>query len=77
LDAAVVGARDETAGEIPMAFVVRKDSSTLDAGELVHFVAERIAPHKTIRAIEFIDQIPKSPTGKILRRVLEDRVRAH
>lgn len=76
LDAAVVGAPDETAGEIPMAFVVRKDSSTLDASELMHFVAARIAPHKRVRAVEFIDQIPKSPTGKILRRVLKDRVRA-
>jgi acyl-CoA synthetase (AMP-forming)/AMP-acid ligase II len=76
LDAAVVGAPDETAGEIPMAFVVRKDSSALNAGELMHFVAARIAPNKKVRAVEFIDQIPKSPTGKILRRVLSDRVRA-
>jgi acyl-CoA synthetase (AMP-forming)/AMP-acid ligase II len=77
LDAAVVGAPDEAAGEIPMAFVVRKDRATLNACELMEYVAARVAPHKKVRAVEFVDQIPKSPTGKILRRVLKDRVRAH
>ena len=40
---------------------------------LMEFVAERVAPYKKIRAVEFVDQIPKSPSGKILRRVLRDR----
>jgi 4-coumarate--CoA ligase len=72
-DAAVVGAPDEAAGEIPMAFVVRRENATLDAAELMQYVADLVAPHKKIRAVEFIDHIPKSPTGKILRRVLRDR----
>jgi 4-coumarate--CoA ligase len=76
LDAAVVGAPDEAAGEVPMAFVVLRDSATLEAGELMQYVAARVAPHKKVRAVEFVDQIPKSPTGKILRRVLKERVRA-
>jgi len=76
LDAAVVGAPDPAAGEIPMAFVVRKEGLPLDAEELMQYVAARVAPHKKIRAVEFIQQIPKSPSGKILRRVLRDRVRA-
>jgi acyl-CoA synthetase (AMP-forming)/AMP-acid ligase II len=76
LDAAVVGAPDEAAGEIPMAFVVRRDGAYLDAAELMSFVAARVAPHKKIRAVEFIDEIPKSPAGKILRRILKERVRA-
>jgi acyl-CoA synthetase (AMP-forming)/AMP-acid ligase II len=75
-DAAVVGAPDEAAGEIPMAFVVCKDGAYLDAAELINFVAARVAPHKKIRAVEFIAEIPKSPTGKILRRILKERVRA-
>ena len=75
LDAAVIGAPDEAAGEIPMAFVVRRDGANLDAAELMSFVAARVAPHKKIRAVEFIDEIPKSPTGKILRRVLKEVVR--
>src|SRR5438309_377581 len=73
-DAAVIPCRDDEAGEIPKAFIVLKDSATTE--ELMGFVAERVAPHKKIRAVEFIDQIPKSLSGKILRRVLVERDRA-
>lgn len=76
LDAAVVGAPDESAGEIPMAFVMRRSGMNVDAAELMAYVAARVAPYKKIRAVEFIDAIPKNPSGKILRRVLKDRVRA-
>jgi len=43
--------------------------------ELMAFVADRVAPHKKVRRVEFIDRIPKSPTGKILRRVLVEQER--
>ncbi len=76
LDAAVIGAPDEAAGEIPMAFVVKKTGTTLDAGELMQYVAARVAPYKKIRAVEFVTEIPKSSAGKILRRVLKDRLGA-
>ncbi|HKE26135.1 MAG TPA: AMP-binding protein [Bryobacteraceae bacterium] len=76
LDAAVVGAPDESAGEIPMAFVVPKTGAVLDAADLMNYVAIRVAPHKKIRAVEFVDAIPKTTSGKILRRVLKDRIRA-
>ena len=76
LDATVIGAPDEAAGEIPMAFVVRRDNATLDADELMQYVAARVAPHKKVRRVEIVDQIPKSPTGKILRRVLREREKA-
>jgi acyl-CoA synthetase (AMP-forming)/AMP-acid ligase II len=59
MDAAVIGTPDESAGEIPTAFVVLKQGATLDAAELTQYVAARVAPYKKIRAIEFIDQIPK------------------
>ncbi|HET8923832.1 MAG TPA: AMP-binding protein [Candidatus Acidoferrum sp.] len=75
LDAGVIGAPDEAAGEIPLAFVVKKAGAALDAGELIQYVAARVAPYKKIRAVEFIDQIPKSPAGKILRRVLKEDLR--
>lgn len=75
LDAAVIGAPDEVAGEIPMAFVVRKEGRALDAAELMHYVAVRVAPYKKIRAVEFVTEIPKSPAGKVLRRVLKGRLR--
>jgi len=76
LDAAVVRKADEEAGEVPKAFVVLKPdeaSRATSAEAVMGWVAERVAPHKRIRHLEFIDQIPKSASGKILRRVLMDR----
>jgi acyl-CoA synthetase (AMP-forming)/AMP-acid ligase II len=74
IDAAVIPCADEEAGEIPKAYVVTKDD--ISADEIMDFVAEKVAPHKKIRALEFIDEIPKSPSGKILRRLLIERERS-
>jgi acyl-coenzyme A synthetase/AMP-(fatty) acid ligase len=73
-DACVIPLPDEDAGEIPKAFVVLRAHATPE--ELMAWVAERVAPHKRVRALEIIDEIPKSPSGKLLRRVLRDRERA-
>jgi acyl-CoA synthetase (AMP-forming)/AMP-acid ligase II len=70
-DVAVIGVPDEEAGELPKAFVV-VDGEVSDE-ELMDFVAERVSPQKRIRLIERIDEVPKSPSGKILRRVLAER----
>ncbi|MDT5121795.1 MAG: hypothetical protein QOC96_1277 [Acidobacteriota bacterium] len=72
-DAAVIPSADEEAGEVPKAFVVLKGAATKQ--EIKEFVAARVAPYKKIRQVEFIEQIPKSPSGKILRRVLVQRER--
>jgi acyl-CoA synthetase (AMP-forming)/AMP-acid ligase II len=72
-DAAVVPYPDEEAGEVPKAFVVAR--SPLDAEEVMAFVAERVAPHKKVRKVELVDEIPKALSGKILRRVLMERDR--
>jgi acyl-CoA synthetase (AMP-forming)/AMP-acid ligase II len=79
LDAAVVRKADDEAGEVPKAYVVLKpdDASRATTGEaIMAWVAERVAPHKRIRHLEFSDQIPKSASGKILRRVLIDMERS-
>ena len=73
-DAAVVPMDNEEAGEVPKAFVVVRGDITPE--QIMAYVAERVAPYKKVRAVEIIDQIPKSPSGKILRRVLVAREKA-
>lgn len=70
-DAAVIPSPDAEAGEIPKAFVVLKGAVTPD--EIMQFVAGHVAPHKRIRQVEVVETIPKSLTGKILRRVLVEK----
>ncbi len=73
-DAAVVASPDPEAGEVPKAFVVPRGAVT--AGELLDFVAGRVTAQEKVRRIEFVEEIPKSPSGKILRRTLAERERA-
>jgi acyl-CoA synthetase (AMP-forming)/AMP-acid ligase II len=80
LDVAVVRRLDDEAGEVPKAFVVLRpdpESRQTTGDALMTWVAERVAPHKRVRIVEFIDQIPKSPSGKILRRLLVDGAAAN
>ncbi|MFI8518783.1 4-coumarate--CoA ligase family protein [Streptomyces sp. NPDC085481] len=73
-DAAVIGVGDADGGEIPKAFVVRQPAAKeLSPDEVIGFVAERVAPYKKIRQVEFIDTVPRAASGKILRRELRDR----
>jgi acyl-CoA synthetase (AMP-forming)/AMP-acid ligase II len=73
-DAAVIGVRDEDGEEVPKAFVVRQSGcEDLTAEEVMAFVAERVAAYKKVRVVEFIDAIPKSASGKILRKDLRAR----
>ena len=73
-DAAVIPSPDEEAGEIPKGFVVLNQD--ISAETIMNFVAEQVAPHKKIRKIEIVDEIPKSASGKILRRVLVEQERS-
>ncbi len=70
-DVAVVGMADEEAGELPVAFVVTKPGAVQDGTALQTFVAGHVASYKQIRHVRFVDAIPKSASGKILRRVLK------
>jgi acyl-CoA synthetase (AMP-forming)/AMP-acid ligase II len=72
-DAAVVGRPDDERGEVPVAAVVPRGD--LDADGLVDWVAERVAPHKRIRDVRFVDAIPRTPSGKLLRRMLVEQDR--
>ena len=72
-DAAVIGIPDDEAGELPKAFVALQPNATLSEGEVKAFVADHVAHYKQVRVVEFVDEIPRSASGKILRRVLRDR----
>jgi acyl-CoA synthetase (AMP-forming)/AMP-acid ligase II len=72
-DAAVIGLPDDEAGEIPGAYVVLKQGHDLVAADIQRFVADKVASYKQVRRVMFIDAIPKSASGKILRRVLRDQ----
>jgi 4-coumarate--CoA ligase len=72
-DAAVVGLPDESAGEIPVAHVVLRPGVEVTAEEIQEFVAGQVAHYKQIRRVVITDVIPKSASGKILRRILRDQ----
>jgi len=73
-DVAVVGVIEAESGEeVPKAFVVRQPGADLAEGQVMSFVAERVAPYKKVRLVEFIAAIPKSASGKILRKDLRAR----
>ncbi len=71
-DVAVIGVPDDDAGERPKAFVVKAPGSEVSAEELMAFVAEHVSTYKRVRVVAFVDSIPKSASGKILRRELRE-----
>ncbi|XP_020246846.1 4-coumarate--CoA ligase-like 9 [Asparagus officinalis] len=76
VDVAVTAYPDEEAGQIPMALVVRKPGKDLEEAQVIDYVAKRVAPYKKIRKVAFVNSIPKSPAGKILRRELATYARS-
>ncbi|HZH19362.1 MAG TPA: 4-coumarate--CoA ligase family protein, partial [Geodermatophilus sp.] len=61
---------EESGEELPKAFVVRAAGSTLTPEAVIEYMAGKVAPHKKIRIVEFIEAVPKSAAGKILRKEL-------
>jgi long-chain acyl-CoA synthetase len=74
-DCAVVGKPDPVAGEIPKAFVALKDGAKATERELIKFVEERVAGYKKIREVEFVETVPRSLAGKVLRREFVEKER--
>ncbi len=76
-DAAVIP-KDSGNGmdEIPKAFVVRREGAELSADDVMAYVEEKVAPYKKVREVDFVEAIPKNPSGKILRRELKEKERA-
>lgn len=79
-DVCVIGVEDrELATEVPRAYVVLKagsEASDAKAQELADWLSKQVAPHKKLRGgVRFVDKVPKSPSGKILRRIMRDEAR--
>jgi long-chain acyl-CoA synthetase len=72
LEAAVIGVPDERMGEIPKAYISLKPGEAATEKEILDYVEERLAKYKKLRAVEFVEALPKGPTGKILRRALRE-----
>lgn len=76
-EAGVVGKPDEIAGELPLAFVVRNSPNLMEE-DVISFVRERTSPAKRLHGgVVFVDEIPKNPSGKILRRKLRELLQEH
>ena len=74
VDCGVVGAADTEAGEVPHAFIVARKGCTLDEAALNDYFSTRLAGYKMIRTWHLTDVIPRTPSGKILRRLLKERL---
>jgi fatty-acyl-CoA synthase len=73
LEAAVVAMPHPTWNEVPAAYVVLLPGAELDDDELIDFCRERLAGYKVPKAVRFVDELPRNPSGKVLKRVLRDR----
>jgi hypothetical protein len=77
IDAAVIGmTAKDGCGEVPQGFVVRKEGSNLEEKDIKQFLGVRLARYKGVEEVQFVDRIPRNPTGKILRRILRDSRKA-
>lgn len=66
--------KDDIAGEVPVAFVVRTPSSIISEEEVKAYIADQVVFYKKIHSVYFVDSIPKSASGKILRKDLRNKV---
>jgi long-chain acyl-CoA synthetase len=74
-DVAVIGVPDDRWGETVKALVIRAPGAAVTAEELIAFVRGRLAGYKLPRSVEFVDELPRTPSGKVLKRELRERAR--
>ena len=73
-EVAVIGVKDEVRGEVPKAFVIARDGMTVDEKELRSFCRENLANYKVPKHFEIVPDLPRTPTGKVLKRMLPSAV---
>ncbi|KAK8294536.1 hypothetical protein V6Z12_D05G005800 [Gossypium hirsutum] len=73
-DATVVPMKDEAAGEVPVAFVVRSNGSKITEDDIKQFISKQVVFYKRLGRVFFTDAIPKSPSGKVLRKDLRAKL---
>jgi acyl-CoA synthetase (AMP-forming)/AMP-acid ligase II len=74
-DVAVIGVPESRLGEVGLASVVPAAGADLEADQVIAFARERLANYKVPRRVEFVDTLPRNPSGKVLKGVLRDRYR--
>jgi acyl-coenzyme A synthetase/AMP-(fatty) acid ligase len=72
-DVGVIGVPDEVRGQIAKAYVVLLPGKTISSDELIEYCRDKIATYKLPREVVFVNELPRTPTGKLLRRVLRQK----